>query len=77
MALAVLFFVFLSQPTGVAILVLAVVLLLVLAAIEFLAGPAEPAPVAAPTEPPPVAGSAEPPPVPRPAPDDADSRLVG
>src|SRR4051794_1774722 len=73
-ALAVLVFVFLTQPTGVAILVLAVILLIVLAVIEFLAGPA---PVAAPAEPPPVAGPAEPPPSPRPAPEDADSRLVG
>jgi len=73
-ALAVLVFVFLTQPTGAAILVIAVILLIVLAVIEFLAGPA---PVAAPAEPPPVAGPAEPPPSPRPAPEDADSRLVG
>ena len=73
-ALAVLAFVFLTQPTGAAILVIAVILLIVLAVIEFLAGPAS---VAAPTEPPPVAGPAETPPSPRPAPEDTDSRLVG
>jgi hypothetical protein len=39
-ALAVLVFVFLSQPTGAAILIIATVLLLVLAVIEFLARPA-------------------------------------
>ena len=67
-ALAVLVFVFLTQPTGAAILVIAAVLLLVLGVIEFLAGPAEP---------PAVAGPVEPPPPPRRAPDDADSPLVG
>jgi hypothetical protein len=65
-ALAVLTFVFLSQPTAVAILVIAVVLLLVLAVIEFLARPA--------AEAPPV-------PTPGPAPDSAgvspDSAGVG
>jgi hypothetical protein len=44
-AVAVLTFVFLSQPSGVAILVIAALLLLVLAIIEFLARPGEPAPV--------------------------------
>lgn len=44
-ALAVLTFVFLSSPSGAAILVIAVVLLVVLAVIEFLARPGEPAPV--------------------------------
>src|SRR3954454_6734201 len=40
-ALAVLTFVFVGQPTGITILVIAVVLLLVLAVIEFLAGPTD------------------------------------
>jgi len=50
-ALAVLAFVFIEQPTGAAILVIAALLLVVLALIEFLGGrpadppPAEPAPV--------------------------------
>jgi hypothetical protein len=43
-ALAVLVFVFLSAPSGVAILVIGVVLLLVLAVIEFLARPGDPVP---------------------------------
>jgi hypothetical protein len=43
-ALAVLTFVFLTQPTGAAILVIAFVLLVVLAVIEFLGGPGAPPP---------------------------------
>jgi hypothetical protein len=43
-ALAVLTFVFLTQPSGAAILVIASVLLVVLAVIEFLAGPGAPPP---------------------------------
>jgi hypothetical protein len=46
-AMAVLTFVFLTQPTGIAILVLAAALLVVLALIEYLARPASVAPVVA------------------------------
>jgi hypothetical protein len=46
-AMAVLTFVFLTQPTGIAILVLSAALLVVLALIEYLARPASVAPVAA------------------------------
>jgi hypothetical protein len=59
-ALAVLTFVFLTQPSGVAILVIAAVLLLVLAVIEFLARPAD-------APPPGVDAAAEPPPATVPA----------
>jgi hypothetical protein len=58
-ALAVLTFVFLTQPSGIAILVIAAVLLLVLAVIEFLGRPAD--------APPPEVEAAVPPPVPVPA----------
>jgi hypothetical protein len=44
-AMAILTFVFLTQPTGIAILVLAAALLVVLALIEYLARPASVAPV--------------------------------
>jgi hypothetical protein len=46
-AVAVLTFVFLTQPTGIAILVIAAALLVVLAVIEFLGRPADAAPVEA------------------------------
>jgi hypothetical protein len=46
-ALAVLVFVFLEQPTGVTILVIAALLLVVLAVIEYLGRPGEPPPVEA------------------------------
>jgi hypothetical protein len=49
-AAAVLTFVFLTQPTGIAILVLAAALLVVLALIEYLARPASVAPVDADTD---------------------------
>jgi hypothetical protein len=46
-ALAVLAFVFLTQPSGIAILVIATILLVVLAVIEFLARPVTEAPTEA------------------------------
>jgi hypothetical protein len=61
--MAVLTFVFLTQPTGIAILVLAAALLVVLALIEYLARPASVAPVVADDDAdvvPAVAGSATP-----------------
>jgi hypothetical protein len=50
-ALAVLVFVFMKEPTGVDILILAVLLLLVLAGIEFFARPAEEAAAREPIDP--------------------------
>ena len=50
MALAVLVFVFLQEPTGVEILILAALLLLAFGVIEFLARPAEEPPAPAPLD---------------------------
>ncbi|NYJ04460.1 hypothetical protein [Petropleomorpha daqingensis] len=55
LGLAVLVFLFLAHPTGVAVLVIAICLLVVLAVIEYLARPAQPVAPEIPTQAPPAA----------------------